>query len=179
MLGRSEKEAIVGQVREKIEKGKAHFLTNLIGVSSNRANEIRKSVRDAQGTVVVARNTLFEKAAKGTPAEELLTGLKGANALAIAFEDAPGVAKVLYEAKEEDELVTLEKGLLDGRPLDKNELVSLAKLPSREVMLATFLATMQAPVSSFVRLMNAIKEDKDKGGQEGAEDKDKVEEKQN
>ena len=51
---------------------KAVFLTNLIGVESNEANEIRKQVRDSQGTIVITRNTLFERAAKGTPAEEML-----------------------------------------------------------------------------------------------------------
>ena len=168
MFERKEKEGIVNDLKEKINGARAIFLTNLIGVSSNRANEIRKSVRDAKGTIVITRNTLFERAAAGTAAEKMLQGLKGSNALALAFEDAPGVAKVIYEASEENDVVTLEQGLLNGQPLGKSELASLAKLPSREVMLATVLATMQAPIGSFVRVLDAIREQRESGqGEKG------------
>ena len=161
MLSLDEKKAVVGNIKEKIDKARAVFLTNLIGIPSNRANEVRKAVRDAEGTVVITRNTLFERAAKGTAAEEMLSGLKGPNAIAIAFEDAPGVAKALYEAGKDDEIITLKKGILKGQPLEESELIALAKLPSREVMLATALAAMQAPLSSFVRTLNAIREQKE------------------
>lgn len=165
MLTRETKEALVKDLTEKVNGAKAVFLTNLIGVESNEANEIRKQVRDSQGTIVITRNTLFERAAKGTPAEEMLTGLKGTNALAIAFEDAPSVAKALYEAGKENELVTLEKGILNGKTLEKSELEALAKLPSRDTMLATVLATMNAPVSSFVRVLGEIQRQKESGAE--------------
>ena len=178
MLNREQKEILVGDLREKIDKARAVFLTNLIGVPSNRANEVRKAVRDAKGTVIITRNTLFERAGKGTAAEEILTGLKGTNALAIAFEDAPGVAKALYEAGKEDESITLEHGLLGGKLLEKSELLHLAKLPSRGVMLGTFLATLQAPVGSFVRVLDAIREQKAQGEDGGQESNEQANEEQ-
>ena len=162
-MKRATKEALVADLRQKIDGAKALFLTNLIGVSSNRANEVRKSIRGAKGVLVITRNTLFERAAEGTEAKEMLGGLKGPNALALAFEDVPAVAKVLYEAGKVDEVITLEKGLLNGQLLIKDQLVNLAKLPSREVILATLLATMQAPIGSFVRVLDAIREQKEQG----------------
>ena len=158
MLSREQKVALVDGLREKISGARAIFLTNLIGVSSNRASEVRKQVRKAQGTVVITRNTLFKRAARGTVAEEMLAGLKGSNALALAFEDAPAVAKALYEAGQEDGVITLEKGILGGRALSSSELIELAKLPARDIMLATLLATMQAPVGSLVRVLDAIRQ---------------------
>ena len=163
MFNRQEKEEFIKGLREKIDAARAVFLTNMIGLSSNEANGLRKRIREAKGTVVVARNTLLERAGKGTIAQDLLTGLKGQNALAIAFEDAPGVVKALYEARENHDVITLEKGLLKGQTLTKSDLIELAKLPSREVLLAMTLVTMQAPVSSFLRLLNAIKEQKEQG----------------
>ncbi len=168
MLTRDQKTAIVAGLREKIEASRALFLTNLIGVPSNEANLIRKNVRDAKGTIVITRNTLLQKAAEGTPAQEMLSGLKGPQAVAFAFEDAPPVAKALYDAGEENEIVSLTHGLLNGSPLDKSEIIALAKLPSKDVMLATVLATMNAPVSSFVRVLDAIREQKNEGGGEAA-----------
>ena len=97
MITRAEKDALIDGLKKDIEASKAIFLTNVIGLSSNDANALRKNVRDAEGKVVVTRNTLYSKAAQGTEAEELLSGLKGTQAVAFAFGDAPGVAKALKE----------------------------------------------------------------------------------
>lgn len=167
MLDRQKKEELVKDLREKINGARAVFLTNVVGLPSNESNALRKKVREADGTIVVVRNTLLERAGQGTAVQELLTNLKGQNALAIAFKDAPGVAKALYEASEDYEFITLEKGFLGDRYLEKSDLVGLAKLPSRDVLLAMTLSTMQAPVSAFVRLLSSIKGQKEEQG-EGA-----------
>ena len=161
MMMRSQKEEVVKQLKEHFSNSKAVFLTNLIGISSNDGVKIRKDVRDAKGTVVVTRNTLFRRAAEGTHLEGMLKDLKGPNAVAFAFEDAPAVAKVLYDAGQEQELVDLKAGFLGDKELTKEEVVALAKLPSREQMLATLLATFNAPVSAFVRVLDAIKRQKE------------------
>jgi large subunit ribosomal protein L10 len=114
--------------------------------------------------LLLLRNSLFGKAAEGTYAEELLSGLKGTNAVAFAFEDAPGVAKALYEASKELEQVTLSKGFLGEKLLQKLMLKHLAKLPVRDEMLGTLLATLNAPISAFARLMNAMKDEVEEQG---------------
>jgi len=159
MITRESKSAVIKDLKEKIENAQALFLTNVIGIEANDAVELRKKVREAKGGIVVTRNTLFGKAAEGTYAEELLKGLKGTNAVAFAFEDAPGVAKALYETSKELEAVTLGKGFLGTDLIDEKQVAALAKLPSRDEMLGTLLATFQAPVSAFARLVNAIKDE--------------------
>lgn len=163
MLTRSQKEEVIQDLRDKIEKSQALFITNLVGMKSNDSVALRKNVREANGTIVVTRNTLFEKAAKGTKCESVLAGLKGTNAVAFAFKDAPAVAKVLFDAGKESELVTLGKGLLGTQVLTKKDVEALAKLPSRDQMLATLLATFNAPVSAFVRTLDAIKRKQEEG----------------
>jgi large subunit ribosomal protein L10 len=163
MLTRSDKEALVEGIKANINDAQALFLTNLIGVSANDAVAIRKKVREANGNIIVTRNTLFQKAAEGTYAEELLKDLKGTNAVAFAFEDAPGVAKALYDANKENELVALGDGYLDQKELTKAQVLELAKLPNKDQMLATLLATFNAPVSAFVRVLFAIQEQKESG----------------
>jgi large subunit ribosomal protein L10 len=165
MLSRAEKEALVSELKEKIEKANALFLTNLVGVGANDSAEIRKNVRDAAGAVVVTKNTLFRLASEGTYAEELLKDLKGTNAIALAFEDAPAVAKAVYDASEDNDVVSLRDGFLRGKTLTADEVIALAKLPSRDEMLATLLATFNAPVSAFARVMHAIMEKKDEGAE--------------
>lgn len=163
MLTRSEKDALIAGLKEDLAKSQAIFLTNVVGLPSNDANTLRKNVRDAQGKLVVAKNTLFEKAAKGTAAETLLAGLKGTQAVAFAFGDAPGVAKAIKEMGKDKELVELRGGLLDGKVLSAKEAKIIADLPSRDEMLGTLLATFNAPISALARVLFAIMEKKEAG----------------
>lgn len=163
MLSRSEKDVIIQDLVKDFGRAKAVFLTNLIGISANDAVSVRKSVRDASGRMVITRNTLFKKAAQGTPAESLFANLSGPHAVAFAFEDPAAVAKSLKEAGASLELVDLKGGVLDGKVLSKAEVKQLADLPSRDQMLGTVLATFLAPVSAFARVMYAIQEKKEKG----------------
>lgn len=163
MMTRTEKDAVVASLKERIEKSQAVFLTNLVGIPSNDAVRIRKGVRAAGGYMAVTKNTLFARAAKGTYAESLLTGLKGTNAVAFAYTDAAAVAKVVNEASGEfEEIVKVKGGQLGGQKLTKADIVALAKLPSRDQMLGTLLATFNAPVSAFARVLFAIQEQKEK-----------------
>ncbi len=161
MLTRQEKEKIIADLRSDIEKSQALFVTNLIGVTSPTAVEIRKKVREADGKVVVTRNTLFAKAAKGTYCETLLASLKGPHAVAFAFKDPAAVAKCIKEAGDVNQVVTLEGGTLDGKVLSVAEVKTLANLPSRDQMLGTLLATFNAPISALARVLNSIREQKE------------------
>jgi large subunit ribosomal protein L10 len=163
MMTRAEKDAVVSSIKEKIEKSQAVFLTNLVGIPSVDSVRIRKNVRDAKGHMVVTRNTLFARAAKGTFAEGLLADLKGSSCVAFAYEDAAAVAKIVNDASGEFEnIVTIRGGQLGTQKLSKADVVALAKLPSRPQMLGTLLATFNAPVSAFARVLFAIQEQKEK-----------------
>jgi len=167
MMTRTEKDAVVSEIRAQIEKSQAVFLTNLVGIPSPDAVRIRKGVRGAKGFIAITRNTLFARAAKGTYAEELLANLKGSNAVAFAYEDAAAVAKIINDASGEfTDIVTVKGGMLGTQKLSKAEVIALAKLPSRNEMLGTLLATFNAPVSAFARVLFAINEQKEKGAVE-------------
>lgn len=168
MLTRAEKSAIIDSLKTDIGNAKAIFLTNVIGLPSNNANDLRKDVREAEGRLVVTKNTFLAKAAQGTEAEELLSGLKGTQAVAFAFGDAPGVAKALKEVGKEFDLVELRGGLLDGKALSPAEVNAIADLPSRDEMLGTLLATFNAPISALARVLFAVQEKKAEGGEVAA-----------
>ena len=164
MMNRAEKGKVIEGLRADIEQARAVVLTNLIGISANDSVKLRKEVRVAGGKIVITRNTLFQKAAEGTVCEEMLKGIKGPHAMAFAFEDAAAVAKSIHEAsKDHEDVVTLKAGVLNGDVLSVAQLKELATLPGRDQMLATLLATFNAPVSAFVRVLDAIRESRDGG----------------
>ncbi len=163
MMTRAEKDVVVASLKEKIQKSQAVFLTNLVGIPSNDAVRIRKNVREAKGFMAITKNTLFARAAQGTYAEPLLKDLTGNNAVAFAYEDAAAVAKAVNDATGDFEnIVVIKGGMLGSQKLSKAEVVALAKLPSRDQMLATLLATFNAPAGAFVRVLDAIKSQKEK-----------------
>ena len=161
-MTRQDKDEVVAKVKGHIEKANALFVTNLVGISANDSVALRKKVRDVNGYVCIARNTLLARAAKGTYAETKIKDLTGPTALAFSFQDAAAVAKVLNDFSKENEIVAVKAGYLDQKEITKQEVVQLANLPSKDQMLGTLLATFLAPVSAFARVMHAIKEQKEK-----------------
>ncbi len=162
MLRREEKEKIVSSLKTEIDKAQAVFLTNIIGVTSNDANNVRKALRGVDGKVIIARNTLLKRAAAGTKCEKMLENVTGPSALAFAYKDPAAVAKALKDAGKELELISIRSGVLGTQFLGADQVKALADLPSRDQMLGTLLATFLAPVSAFARVMHAIKEEKEK-----------------
>ena len=160
MLTRDQKEEMVKSLKVDLQGAQAVFLTNVVGITSNASNDIRKKVRDSKGKLVVLRNTLFRRASTGTPYEKMLSNLSGPRALAIAFGDATGVAKALFEFGKDNEIVQIYGGVLDGKDISAKEAKELAQLPSKDQMIGTLLATFNAPISALARVLFAIQEKK-------------------
>lgn len=162
MLDRSQKAQLVQQLQQDFQKAQGLFLTNLIGVKGPDSATLRKELRELGAKVVVARNTLLQKASEGTPFEAAMSDLKGPHAVALSFgEEFPAMAKCLKRARQDHEVVELKGGFLNGGALSPEQILALADLPSRPEMLATLLATFQAPISAFVRALRAVGEKKD------------------
>jgi large subunit ribosomal protein L10 len=161
MKTREQRTESISDLKALFDKSQAIILTNLVGVNSEMTTSMRKKVRDAEGFVAVSKNTFLAKATQGTYCEDLFANLKGPNAVAFCFNDPSAVAKVISDFGKDSELVTIKGGYADKKKLTVPELVQLANLPSKEVMLGSVLATMMAPVSSFVRVLDAIRTQKE------------------
>ncbi|MBF0359676.1 MAG: 50S ribosomal protein L10 [Oligoflexia bacterium] len=163
MIRRSDKEETIDLLKKNFNASKAVFLTNVIGITSNDSVKVRKEIRAAKGKIIVARNTLFKKAAEGSGYEKLVSDLKGPHAVVFAYEDASLVAKVLHQASKDFEPVKLMGGFLNDKELSAKDVETLAKLPSRDQMLGTLLATFNAPISAFARVIEEIRKKKEEG----------------
>jgi len=102
----------------------------------------------------VAKNTLARLAVTDTTYASMSEMLEGPNALVFGYNDPISVAKVLVKYAEENKKLTIRGGVLGGKAMPAEAVADLAKLPSREVLIAQLLGLLQAPASQLLRTIN-------------------------
>lgn len=137
---------------DKLEAAEAVFIIQPKGVDPNEASEFKKILNEKNASFNVVKNTLFKIAIKN--ANKSITIGDGENAVVFSGGDAVDVAKALSNFVKETDKAEFKTGLVEGQEIDAAQFNTLSNLPSREVLLAQVLATMQAPVSGFVRVLN-------------------------
>ena len=156
-MNRDNKQELVTEMHERLTRAKAVFLADFRGMSVGKATILRNELRGASVEYKVFKNTLLDRASQGTDMECLSPYLTGPTAIAISYDDPVGAAKVLSKfAKDPQGKFVLKVGVLSGKLLDIKQIQALAELPSREVLLAKMLGSMQAPATNFVGVLAAL-----------------------
>lgn len=154
-LNLDQKKAVVVEVSESIANAKTAVLAEYRGLTVAQMTELRRKARESGVYLRVVKNTLARRAVEGTEFECLKEHLTGPLAFA-ASEDPVAVAKVLDAFASENNKLILKTGAMGGKLMSEAELKALAKLPSRDELLAKLLGTMQAPVQKFVQTLNEV-----------------------
>ena len=118
--------------------------------------ELRKAVRGAGAKYRVVKNTLAERASKGSKVEEALKGLAGVTSVAYTSGDPVQLAKVLSKYAKDNPEYTFKAGIVDGRVISIKDVDALANMPSKEEIFAKLLFLMNAPAQRLVTAMNAV-----------------------
>ena len=156
-MNRDNKQELVTEMHERLARAKAVFLADFRGMDVGKATTLRNELRGASVEYKVFKNTLLERASQGTDMECLSPYLTGPTAIAISYDDPVSAAKVLSKfAKDPQGKFVLKVGVLSGKLLDVKQIQALAELPSREVLLAKMLGSMQAPATNFVGVLAAL-----------------------
>ena len=155
-LNKSQKEALVEDLKEKFSRAVSVTLVEFPGLTVAEANELRFKLRDVQGELKVSKNTLFKIAIKGSDSEPLLESFQGPNAAVFAYEDPVQVAKVLMDFAKDHEMLKVKNGILDGKLMDATGIKALSKLPSREVLIAQMLSVLVATPTNLVQVLSGI-----------------------
>ena len=150
---RSEKVAVVDEVRERLSASSAALLTEYRGLSVGQLAQLRRNLRDAGGEMKVYKNTLVRFAARdlGLEIEELLTG---PTAIAFVDGDPVNVAKALRDFARTNPALVVKGGLLGEKALSAAETQALADVEPREVLLAKLAGAMAAPMVQFAGLLH-------------------------
>jgi len=155
-LNRSSKEQVVSELASKLGAAKASFLADYRGLTVDEVNLLRGKLREVGVEYRVVKNTLLKLAAKDTDSACLEEHLAGPTAIAIATADPVAPAKILSDYAKQNNKFELKVGAMGGKVLSLADIKALSDLPSREVLLAKLLGSINAPVSNFVGVLAAV-----------------------
>jgi len=154
-VNRQDKQNVVETLHTAWTEATAGVVTHYRGLTVSEMGSLRRDLRSAKVKMQVVKNTLARRAAEGTDfavAEEFFSG-----PTAIAYGTDPvALAKALFDFAKSNEALKILGGVLDGKKLEEADVKVLASLPSREVLLAKMLCSMQSPLSGFVRTLNEV-----------------------
>lgn len=158
---KSGKQLVIGEVKDRFEKMTSVVFVDYKGMTVASATKLRAQFKAAGVDYKVVKNTLVRQAIKDAPyAASVNSSLVGMTGVAWSYEDPSAAAKVVKNFRKEEgpagEKLTVKAGVLDGQVLDANAVLEqLAMLPGKDELRGTLLATLQAPLQQFVRLLQA------------------------
>lgn len=152
-MARPEKEAVVSEVQDKLQRSKTVILADYRGLNVEEVTALRKQMREAGVEYKVIKNTMTSRAAQAANIEGLDQYLTGPTALAFSYDDYVSAAKILSNFAKDHKNLELKAGILDGKVIDINAVKALADLPSREVLLGKLVGMFQAPLRGMVTVL--------------------------
>jgi|SRR5437868_3711847 len=149
----------VEQLGGELKNVKSAILGTFAKLTVGQDFELRKSVRSAGGRYRVVKNTLAERAAKGTAIEGVVKELTGVTSIAYTEGDPIALAKALAKYVKDNPQFSFKAGVVDGRVVSVKEIESLATMPGREELFAKLLFLINAPAQRLVTVVNAVGRD--------------------
>jgi large subunit ribosomal protein L10 len=155
-MARPEKVEQVELLTEKLKKAKVAVLTDYRGLTVSQLQDLRARLRAQEVEYRVIKNTLARRAAVEAGHDDFQEVLKGPVAIAFGYDELGVPARLLSEYARQTRLkLDIVGGLVEGRVMGPDQVRQIAELPSREVLLAQLLGTLQSPVAQLVGAIQA------------------------
>jgi len=153
---RADKEKIVAELKDKLDKSRSLFLTDFTGLKAGEINQLRRDFKENQIELKVAKNTLFKLAAKQAGMDKILDYLDGPTGIVFGYGEPIAPAKLLYDSIKKTEKPKIKAFLVDNQMYSSNEIKKLASIPPREVLLAGIAGNLNAPMASLIWTLEGI-----------------------
>lgn len=160
------KQLVVSEIVEKLKNAQSMVIVSYTGLTVEDVTKLRAQFRENGVEYRVLKNTLVKRALHEVGITGLDEQLEGPNAFAFGMQDPVSPAKIVCDFidKSKVDVLSVKAGLMGTEVLDKSGVEALAKLPSREVLLARLVGSLKASVSKFVYALEALR--KMKAGEE-------------
>ncbi len=152
------KKHVVSDIVKKFQDAQSVIIVNYSGLTVEQVTALRAQFRANGVEYCVLKNTLVRRAMEELKIEELDDVLNGPSAFAFGMNDPVSPAKVLndFVNKTKTEAISVKAGLLGTELMSIEQIKALAETPSREVLLARLLGSLQSSIAGFVRVLDAI-----------------------
>ncbi len=156
-MNRQEKEMVIESLKGDFSHSQASFVIVVQGMTVSQLQGLRKNIRAQGGQLKVAKNTLLKIATSDMPGiRDLNPYFKEQVGIVFVGQESPAVAKVLLDVSKENSRLVIVAGCLDTHVIGKDGVISLASLPPKEVLQAQTCGVLEAPLASFVGLLQRV-----------------------
>ena len=160
-----QKQEEVSALAAKIKEAKLVLLTEYRGINVTDDTILRKDLRNANATYSVIKNNITRRALSEAGIEGLEDKLEGPVAVVMSSEDYLEPSKVIYNFTKENEYYKIKGGVIDGKVMTSEEIITLAKLPSRETLLSMLAGALLGNISKIAVALNEVKKQKEEAGE--------------
>lgn len=143
----------VAAVHERLKAAKMAIVTEYRGLTVAQMTRLRREIRQASGEYQVIKNTLVRRALKDTAFGDLERLLQGPNGWVLAYDDPVMLTKALVKFADDNDKLAIKGGVFEGQFMEPAKVKVLAQMPSKPELQARLLATINAPATQLVRLV--------------------------
>lgn len=156
-MQKSDKERVVAELTERLRTSETVIVADYRGLTNAQIDDLRSKLIEHGARFAVVKNTLTRRAAEAAGADALLALLEGPSAIAFVESggDAVQVAKALSDAATSTKILAIRGGVLEGSMMSAEEVQSLAKLPTFEVLRAQLVGAIVSPLTTVLALLTA------------------------
>jgi large subunit ribosomal protein L10 len=148
-ISKARKKELVAQYVKNLEESQGAILADYRGLSVSQMDEVRAALRPIGGTTRVVKNRLLARALEEAGLSVPQEWLNGPTAVGFCHDEVPPVAKALVDVAKEHDVLRIKGGILGASVISAEEVQTIAALPSREVLLAQVLGTINAPAGQI------------------------------
>ena len=161
----NQKKAEVKELAEKIKNAKLVLLTEYRGINVTDDTTLRKDLRNVNAICNVIKNNITRRALQECGIEGLEETLVGPTAVIMSNEDYLEPSKIIYNFSKNNEYYKIKGGVIDGKVMTAEEIITLAKLPSRETLLSMLAGALLSNISKVAVALNEVKKQKEEAGE--------------
>jgi large subunit ribosomal protein L10 len=159
-MNRAEKTTLATELKDKFNRATVAIFADYKGLTATQADDLRKALRTHQAEVKVLKNNVARLVTKeggmGAEAKSVMDAVVGPTLVAFAYGDPAATAKAIHKFAKDNEALKLKESLMGTKRIDASGVEELAQLPSKEVLIAKMLGTMNAPITNFVGVLAAV-----------------------
>ncbi|MDR0855286.1 MAG: 50S ribosomal protein L10 [Christensenellaceae bacterium] len=156
----AQKAEVVAEIKKIIADAKTFILVDYRGITVAQDLTLRNEFRKEGVSYKIYKNTLINRALKELGIEGFEKALNGTTALAASSTDPVAPARIIVKKGDEFKKLEVKCGLVENKFSNNAQIISLSKLPSREILLSQLLGLLQAPIAQFARALNLVAEQK-------------------